>query len=522
MCVTMPSASLLLGRRTRAVLVDVVDELDQGSHAGTRAALGRVAERLVVEGGACDVQVRPRDAVRDELLEEDAGRQRPAPPLAEVGDVGEGRVELLAQFLGHGERPHLLAGPVGGVVDLLQQVVVVGHDSRDPGAECDDARAGERGDVDDQVGAVLRGPDDGVGEHQPALGVGVEHFDGLSAVHRQHVGGTLGAARRHVLGHRCVRGDGDPWREPGQGDHGGHDCGGSAHVGLHGHHGVVGLERQPARVERDALAHERHVLLCPRRPEGDANQSRRVRRALADAEDAPVPGLGQRLLVEHVDFQFQSLGMRDGGVGECRRCEVARRRVDPATGPVHRFGDGLGTGEGRLDRLVPGLPRDHGRIAQRRLALVRLVVGEGVRAEQEPLGDGGDVVGVGHRECHSGRGRTGQCPRTDAGCPAQDFAVARRALVVECADAHGDHDGGLRGAGRRHLGHLPGLAGGTEVHQRRDKRAAQGGVDRLGPGKQAYAVVARGDDDDDGVGGDAGGVGGGQGDGGHDSPAVQS
>ena len=47
------------------------------------------------------------------------------------------------------------------------------------------------------------------GEHEPALGVGVEHLDGLAAVHVEHVAGPGRAARHHVLGHRRERGDRD-------------------------------------------------------------------------------------------------------------------------------------------------------------------------------------------------------------------------------------------------------------------------------------------------------------------------
>ena len=50
------------------------------------------------------------------------------------------------------------------------------------GAERDELRAGERGDVDDQVGGVLGGAGERVRQDQAALGVGVEHLDGLAAV----------------------------------------------------------------------------------------------------------------------------------------------------------------------------------------------------------------------------------------------------------------------------------------------------------------------------------------------------
>ena len=55
-----------------------------------------------------------------------------------------------------------------------------------------------------------------VGEDQPALGVGVEHLDGLAAVHREHVAGPHRGAGDHVLGQAGVRRDRD--RQPELGD----------------------------------------------------------------------------------------------------------------------------------------------------------------------------------------------------------------------------------------------------------------------------------------------------------------
>ena len=70
-------------------------------------------------------------------------------------------------------------------------------------------RAGQGGDVDDRVRVVLGGAGQRVGQDETALGVGVEHLDGLAAVHAQHVAGAGGGAGRHVLGEREPAGDVD-------------------------------------------------------------------------------------------------------------------------------------------------------------------------------------------------------------------------------------------------------------------------------------------------------------------------
>ena len=58
--------------------------------------------------------------------------------------------------------------------------LVVAQQAGDAGAEGHDRGSGQRGEVDDGVGLLLGGQREGVGEHQPALGVGVEHLDRLA------------------------------------------------------------------------------------------------------------------------------------------------------------------------------------------------------------------------------------------------------------------------------------------------------------------------------------------------------
>ena len=121
--------------------------------------------------------------------------------LHQVGDLAVG-AHLDRHLLGDRQRPERLAGPGPGADRLRDQGLVVAEDAGDPVAERRHAGAGQGGDVDDQVGLRLGGERQRVGEHQPALGVGVEHLDGRAAVHREHVAGTGRVAGEHVLGHR--------------------------------------------------------------------------------------------------------------------------------------------------------------------------------------------------------------------------------------------------------------------------------------------------------------------------------
>ena len=52
--------------------------------------------------------------------------------------------------------------------------------------------AGQRGQVDDGVGFRLDGQGQSVGEDQPALGIGVEHLDGLAVAGGEHITGLGG------------------------------------------------------------------------------------------------------------------------------------------------------------------------------------------------------------------------------------------------------------------------------------------------------------------------------------------
>ena len=98
-----------------------------------------------------------------------------------------------------------------------------------------------------------------VGEHQPALRVGVEHLDRPAAVVGDDVPHPHRGAGRHVLRRRHQAGDPDRAAEPASADMARDHRGPAGHVGLHGLHAVVGLQRQPAAVERDALADQHHV-----------------------------------------------------------------------------------------------------------------------------------------------------------------------------------------------------------------------------------------------------------------------
>ena len=184
--------------------------------------------------------------------------------------------------------PRQLAGRVAGGHERVGQVGVAGVQRGVLLAEPERGGARERGDVDEHVGVEggVR-PGQRVGQDQAALGVGVGDLDGGAVPHRQHVTRAVGRATEVVLGER--QHGRDPVRDPGGGgteDRGQRDRG-TGHVGLHRDHGLARLDREAARVERDALADDDDVPATGgRRRPGDGHEARRRGGAGADREDA--------------------------------------------------------------------------------------------------------------------------------------------------------------------------------------------------------------------------------------------
>ena len=96
-------------------------------------------------------------------------------------------------------------------LDLLRPGVVVADDASVRVAERDDDRAGQRGDVDQPLGALGDRVREAVGEHEPALGVGVDDLDRDAVRGRDDIAGAHRATGRHVL-RRADHGD-DPHRQ---------------------------------------------------------------------------------------------------------------------------------------------------------------------------------------------------------------------------------------------------------------------------------------------------------------------
>ena len=197
---------------------------------------------------------------------------------------------------------------------------------------------GQRGHVDQHVGLEVGvGVGQRVGEHQPPLGVGVEHLDGAAAVLRDHVSRPVGRPAGQVLGGRDQAGDPRPDTQLAQRRHDRDHGATRRHVGLHRHHRLARLEREPAGVERDALADQHDVRRTPSRPRravvGDLDQPRWPRRPGTDGEQAAEAFGAQRLLVPDLHVEAGPAAELGGLAGQPGRVLLVRRACSPGRGP---------------------------------------------------------------------------------------------------------------------------------------------------------------------------------------------
>ncbi len=227
----------------------------------------------------------------------------------------------------------------------------------------------------------------------------------------------------------------------------------------------------------------------------------RRRRALADAHDAAVAALEQRLLVEHLDLEAELLGR-------------GLHRAANAFG-FRSFGGVLIRSRARLTSAATATARSAAALCalsrgfaptiatspsglRASLLVVGLVGGEGVRAQQRARRHGLHVLG----------GRRGQRERRllDAGEGAGRDArgLAQRLRVVGAvlgglAEADREHDRGLHAVRRGHLGRLALGAGRAQGLQHGGQLAAEGRVHGFRSRRQARPLGTFGHAYDDGV-----------------------
>ena len=198
-----------------------------------------------------------------------------------VGEVGDGALGELLVLGVERQPPGELARAARGALDLGGEGVVVRDQPGVGGAERDDHGAGQGGQVDDPVGAELDRVGEGVGEDQPALGVGVVHLDRLAVELGDDVAGLDRGAAGHVLGGGDDREDVDRQLELGDRGDGLEHRGCPGHVHLHLLHPGGRLDRDAAGVEGDALADQPEGLAIAAAPGSGGRSAAAPRRSPA-------------------------------------------------------------------------------------------------------------------------------------------------------------------------------------------------------------------------------------------------
>ncbi len=250
---------------------------------------------------------------------------------------------------------------------------------------------------------------------------------------RDHVAGPQGVTADGVL--RTGQQPGHPHRAAHLaegGEHRQHDAG-AGHVPLHGGHAVGRLDREPAGVEGDALAHQDHVGGAPRRPGrgvAELDQAGGVVRGLPDPEDAAEAAGREVRLVPDPDAQVALGGHRLGHLRDPDRVLLVRGHERQLARRPPRGTGGQSAPQRVLARLgVDGAGQDDERdraTARRTTTLAAPVEGEG--AEHDPLHEGAQTGVVRHRG--HGAGHHG---------PAAHAAGQRRSGAPEVSRRRGAH-----------------------------------------------------------------------------------
>ena len=360
-------------------------ELGQEPHAGAARARAEVVAVLVEERGRVDVEVRPRH-VADEPLEEGRRDDRVAEaPARRVPQIGERRVEQPPVAAVQRPGPGVVAARLACGDDLRTPGVVVREHSDVEVAERAAHRPGQGRHVDQVRRALLLREPEAVGQHEPALRVGVRDLDGQAGRRPDDVAGTERGAVDHVLGRGKhgdeVDGELELRDRADRADH----RGAAAHVGLLADDVALRLQEVAAGVERDRLPDEPEPLARLRRAgEAEHDQPRLVDASLPDrgegAEAAPLD-LGQ---VERLDRDPERLEELRGRARQACGRQLVRRRVHKLSRAVRPAGDELGAIGRRLH--VGRSAAEHEQVRGAR-SLAGLPARGVVAAEQRSLDD---------------------------------------------------------------------------------------------------------------------------------------
>ena len=387
-----------------------------------------------------------------ELPQQQRGADGAGLPPAAVLHIGYIAFDERLIFREQRQFPELFAGALPGLDEAVDQRGVVAHHTGADLAQGGDHRAGEGGDVHQAGDAALPGQAEGVGQHQPPLGVGVDDFDGL-AVHRPHyVAGALRRAAGHIFGGRHHSGYIDAGAQLPDGLHRAQHRGAAGHIAFHRLHSGGGFQRNAAGVKGDALANQPQIVGRVVRVSGVVQryQLGRFVRPLGYADEGAHAHFPHLFVAEHFQRHSRLLGYLPGGFGHSGGRQHIGRFVDQVPGQQRGPGHYAPGIHARLQcggfiRILLG--DGQGFEFGGGLAVGRAVPLKAVEAQEGALGDG--LGGLGGVEA-AGPGAVGD------GEGAADAPAAEVAHRFGGGPAHG---GGVQFVPRAQAGHQhPGRA----------------------------------------------------------------
>src|SRR5436190_248413 len=277
------------------------------------------------------------------------------PSPGAVPDVGHLTLDLVAVLVGEWHGPHAIARRRSGLADDSDERVRLAEQTTEMLAQADRDRAGQGCHVDHALCAFALGVGDPVDQDEPALGIRVDHLDGLPAHRREHISGLGRTATGEILGARRHADHVHLETELPDGGECRDDRGRAGHVGFHVVHVVGGLDRDPAGIEGDALPHQTKVVPgAASSAVTHDDEAGWLVAALCDRQEATHPESATTIRVQDLDADsgfFRELLRRLGD--KCWRHSVGRL-VRQATGHVRGIADGRAT----LDRVGHGLLGD--------------------------------------------------------------------------------------------------------------------------------------------------------------------
>ena len=269
----------------------------------------------------------------DELLQKQRSADCAAPPPARIFHVRPFAADQILVIVPDGQAPQALTSSLATFNQLPSQLIVIREQSRRFAGQCDHARAGERGVIDQMIGLELRCIMQRVAEDHSPFGVGVDDLHGLAIHHRDDVARLVCAAARQIVRRRNGAGDLHSQIELRRRFDGADDRRRSAHVEFHLLHSFRGLDGDAAGIEGDAFADQRDMLLCLLRRVLHDHEARLFVRAAIDGDEAAHP---HPLLPRHRGPYPPGLGTKPTS-----QDSDGRREAEPSvdTAPVSTDGD---------------------------------------------------------------------------------------------------------------------------------------------------------------------------------------